>query len=251
MRYFHFIPVVLLALFVCCRHDKQGDEGVSSFYEEETGEVIYKRPSVSRRPDGPPLYEKNGTRIHINHFGSFDEVFNDSNYRQYEYAEKLGIRPLNTLGDAYNTTKPIIEIKTNENYVVQELTHSMPYLVPEAAWLLDDIATAFIDTLKNRGADGYKIMVTSVLRSPYQVNKLRRVNVNAKDSSTHKFGTTFDISYNKFYCADSTRIVDERDLKHVLGEVLLDMRKQGRCMVKYERKSPCFHITVTKPLQTR
>jgi len=27
--------------------------------------------------------------------------------------------------------------------------------------------------------------------------------------------------------------------------VLWDLRKQNKCMVKFERKSPCFHITAT------
>ena len=32
-------------------------------------------------------------------------------------------------------------------------------------------------------------------------------------------------------------------LKAVLGEVLRDLKKQGRCYVKHEVKQACFHIT--------
>ena len=70
------------------------------------------------------------------------------------------------------------------------------------------------------------MLVTSLLRTPYTVKRLRRVNRNATDSSTHQFATTFDISYRRFHCLDSTRTVNEEDLKNLLGEVLLDLRRE-------------------------
>lgn len=33
-------------------------------------------------------------------------------------------------------------------------------------------------------------------------------------------------------------------MKRALGEVLRDLRYEGRCFVKYEVKQGCFHITV-------
>ena len=244
MKYFNLLLFGCILIFACCEHKQETT--TASVVVNENGDVLYRRPPVNRRPDGPAQYQKNGGHIHVNKIGPYEEVFNDSNYRQYAFAEKIGIGQLNTLADAYHTDKPLIKIATNDNYFLQELTHSMPYLVPQAAWLLDDIGAAFIDTLKNRGGEGYKIIVTSALRSPLQVKKLRKVNVNATDSSTHKFGTTFDIAYNSFHVVDSAQSVNQEDLKNVLAEVLLDMRKQGRCMVKYEKKTPCFHITVTQ-----
>lgn len=184
-------------------------------------------------------------RISINHIGNFREVFNDSNKYQYAYAEKIGIDPILDIRNTYYTKRPIVKIVSNEYYHVDELTHSFPYLVPEAAKLLHDIGKNFIDSLAKRGADGYKIKVTSLLRTPATVKRLRRVNVNASDSSTHQFATTFDLSYNHFWCLDSTRTINGNDLKGLLGEVLLDLRKQERCMVKYEYKTACFHITAT------
>jgi hypothetical protein len=32
----------------------------------------------------------------------------------------------------------------------------------------------------------------------------------------------------------------------LLGEVLRDLRNQGRCLVKYEYKTACFHITAIR-----
>ena len=201
-------------------------------------------PSASRSEikSGPRYHD----RIRINRLGPLREVFNDSNYRQYAFAEQLGIAPIHTLNDAYNTRRPLVRIESGRHYTVDSLTHSMPYLVPEAARLLDDVGKAFIDSLASRGADGYKIIVTSMLRSPYSVKRLRRVNRNATDSSTHQMGTTFDLSWRRFDCADTTRTINEEDLKNLLAEVLYDLRSRGRCLVKYERHTACFHITATK-----
>ena len=44
------------------------------------------------------------------------------------------------------------EIATNEYYEVEKLTHSIPYLIPQAADLLEDIGRNFQDSLKNRNA---------------------------------------------------------------------------------------------------
>ena len=182
-------------------------------------------------------------RIHVNNIGALPVVFNDSNYRQLESARKIGIKPLSDLGSAYFLNRPIVKIQSNEFYSVDTLTHSVPFLVPEAANLLSDIGKNFIDSLHKRGGDSYKIRVTSLLRTPESVERLRRRNVNATDSSTHQYGTTFDISYARFYCTDPNRQIENGDLKNLLAEVLFDLKKQGRCMVKYERKTSCFHVT--------
>lgn len=186
------------------------------------------------------------TRIRVRNLGRLAEVFNDSNYRQLAFAQALGIEPIKTLGDAYHARRPIIKVETNKDFTVDELTHSLPYLVPEASRLLSSIGRNFQDSLKKKGGGRYKIIATSLLRTPVTVKKLRRVNVNATDSSTHQFGTTFDISYRRFDCLDESKPVSEGDLKNTLAEVLYDLREQGRCLVKFERKTGCFHVTATR-----
>lgn len=188
---------------------------------------------------------RNHDRINIYFSGRLAEVFNDSNKYQYAAAEKLGMRPMKTIGDAYFTSRPIVMVTSNEFYTIDSLTHSFPFLVPEAERCLRDIGAGFIDSLASRGADSYRILVTSLLRSPHTVKRLRRVNRNAVDSSTHQFGTTFDISFTRFHNTDPSRTINEEDLKNLLAEVLLDMKNNGRCLVKYERKGGCFHITAT------
>ena len=80
------------------------------------------------------------------------------------------------------------------------------------------------------------------------VKKLRRVNGNASANSVHMFGTTFDISYKRFFKVedpDGRPMQDVRadTLKLVLSEVLRDLKKKDMCYVKYELKQACFHIT--------
>lgn len=195
-------------------------------------------------PATAPLNLPSG-RIHVNNIGPLRQVFNDSNRYHYAYAERIGIRPITSLSSAYYTNRPIVKITSNKYYTVDTLKHSLPYLVPEAAKLLEDIGKNFIDSLHARGGDGYRIRVTSLLRTPHTVKRLRRVNRNATDSSTHQFGTTFDLTYTRFDCLDSTRVINDGDLKNLLAEVLYDLRSKQRCLVKFERRSPCFHITAT------
>lgn len=172
------------------------------------------------------------------------ELFNDSNKYQYAAAERIAIRPIRSVTEAYYLNRPLVEISSCRWYDIEPLTHSMPFLVPEAARLLETIGRNFADSLAKRGAPGHKFRITSVLRTPHSVKRLRRVNGNATDSSTHQFGTTFDISYSRFNYYGNTRLSDG-ELKYILAEVLRDLRAQKKCMVKYERKSPCFHITAT------
>ena len=126
----------------------------------------------------------------------------------------------------------------------------MPYLVPEAERLLHDIGRSFSDTIRARVGKSYKIKVTSLTRTDVTVRRLRRRNSNATQESAHRFGTTFDISYSKFICCDSSYVIHEGDLKNILAEVLHRLRREGRCYVKWERKQGCFHIT-TRPVGRR
>ena len=108
----------------------------------------------------------NHGRIRVRNIGSLMEVFNDSNKYQYAAAERLGIRPIRSLGQAYFTTRPIVEVRSNQYYTVDELKHSFPYLVPEAEKVLSDIGRNFIDSLARRGGGKYRVIVTSLLRTP-------------------------------------------------------------------------------------
>ena len=160
---------------------------------------------------------------------SYKESFPDSQAVQILAAEKWGVRPVRNREDAEARKKELVYVGSNPYYHIDPLYSSIPYLVPRAAILLQDIGQAFL-------------IVTSVLRTENDVVKLRRRNGNATERSCHLFGTTFDICYNRYHPV--TQHVRDDTLKWVLCEVLRDMREQGRCYIKYEVKQGCFHMTV-------
>lgn len=176
--------------------------------------------------------------------GRRPSVFNDSNHVQLVAAEKLGIEPVTDMASAWNLSRPVVKIASCEEYYLEELTHSIPYLVPEAATLLKDIGARFNKLLWERGESKYRIKVTSVLRTPESIDRLMRRNVNAVEVSAHQYATTFDVSYSKFVKDQEANPRTFGNLCDLLSEVLQDFQSQGRCYVKYEGKQSCFHITV-------
>lgn len=179
---------------------------------------------------------------------SYKRSFGDLNDTHMAAAKKIGIKPLKDREAAEKLGSKVMEIKNGDFYQVDSLTHSIPFLVPKASALLDSIGANFLDSLENKGLNPNQVIVTSVLRTQDDVKKLRRVNGNASANSVHMFGTTFDISYKRFFKVedpDGRPMQDVRadTLKLVLSEVLRDLKKKDMCYVKYELKQGCFHIT--------
>ena len=217
-----------------------GGDGIVARILASDAEIRRANPYESHlagMPDG-------GAKMKINYLGAtLGRVFNDSNYLHLDAAQSIGITPVASVKDAWNAGRSLQRLQSCEEYYLDNLTHSFPYLVPEAHTLLRDIGAAFRDSLQARGGGDYRIKVTSVLRTPKMVGRLRRRNINAVATSAHLFGTTFDISYTKFICDSASTPRTQEDLKNLLGEVIYNLREQGRCYVKYERKQACFHIT--------
>lgn len=172
--------------------------------------------------------------------------FNDLNDQHIAAAQKIGITPVGDSRDIMNINKPIVHIETCREYTVDNLTHSYPYLIEPASDLLREIGSRFNACLKGQGGGDYRIKVTSVLRTDESVGRLKRRNVNSTDNSAHLYATTFDISYVDFPQGHlNTRFHSDGELKNILASVLLELKEEGRCLVKHERKQGCFHITAT------
>ena len=195
-----------------------------------------------------PLPQK-GRPHRIRSVASYAVAFPDTNAVQLTAAQKWGVTPVRNREDAESRKRELVYVGSNPYYHVDPLYSSIPYLVPRAAVLLQDIGQAFYDSLYVKGVPLHKLIVTSVLRSQEDVVKLRRRNGNATENSCHLYGTTFDICYNRYKTVEdpdgpARRQVRNDSLKWVLSEVLRDMREQGRCYIKYEVKQGCFHMTV-------
>lgn len=195
---------------------------------------------LTHLPDMPG----NCTRLKVDRSIRIGKTFNDKNPVQLTSATRHGIIPLSDVADAWHPSRPLVKIESNNVLLVDDLRHSLPYLVPGAQCLLQEIATTFHDSLEARGGGAYRLKITSLLRTESSVARLRRRNVNATSNSAHLYGTTFDISYSNFICDSLTVARTTEDLKFLLAEILADFRDRGLCWVKHERKQSCFHITV-------
>ena len=179
---------------------------------------------------------------------SYKRSFPDLNDKHLEVAKTVGIRPLEDREEAESMKEKLTHITDNEFYVVDSLTHSIPYLVPRASALLDTIGSNFLDSLAAKGLNPNQVIVTSVLRTQSDVKRLRRRNGNASANSAHCFGATFDLSWKRFKKVEDEdgrplQDVGSDTLKLVLSEVLRDLRQAEKCYIKYELKQGCFHIT--------
>ena len=182
---------------------------------------------------------------------SYVECFPDIQDVQIAAATKNGIKPVRNREEAEKLVKryKLVNICHSPFYKVDKLTHSIPYLVPQAQHLLNTICLNFIDSCMVKGLPVHLPIVTSVLRTTDDVSSLQKGNKNATTNSCHCYGTTVDIAYNRFYpltgsySPQTPPLRWDEPMKQVLSEVLFDLRKQQRCYVKYEKKQGCFHLT--------
>lgn len=212
----------MMAFTLCgCHHSKQ-----DKFHEHDIVE------------DHPVTYP--GRTI------AYAEKFRDNQKKHIAAAEAIGLksRACNR-SEAEKLKKQLREIHSTDNYILDSLTHSIPYLVPKAAAELDSIGAGFAAILARNGLPHYRFRVTSVLRTDEDIKKLQRSgNVNSVSNSAHCYGTTFDIAYLHYDKVTRTRdYVPEDNLKLVLGQVLLNEQRAGHIYVKYEWRQGCFHIT--------
>lgn len=264
--------IVAMALFACIRHGFNLDIPlrsqesrthaareewkteevlvVENEYEDEYEEEQTALLEETTDTTDSTLQQHNGHRVIGVH--SWTEAFPDIQDTQIVAAQKNGISPCRNREEAMRLVKrnKLVNITNSPFYIVDDLTHSMPYLVPKAQQLLNTICLNFIDSLQVKGMQPHLPMITSVLRTTEDVSKLQRRNRNATENSCHCYGTTVDITYNRFVPitgnydpqADLTRW--SLPYKQVMAEVLRDLRAQGVCYVKYEYKQACFHLTV-------
>ena len=175
----------------------------------------------------------------------YERSFSDMQNKQKAAAQANGLAPFRSRAEIEENygklrlTRKLVHIESNPKYIVRELTSSSPYVVPKVRDLLDDIAERFQEKTQSKT----RFIVTSVLRTEEDVKKLRKTNVNASTNSCHCNATTIDISYVRFG-EDRVRPRDEYQLRLALAQTLHELRKEGRCYVKIERKQYCYHITV-------
>lgn len=218
--------------------------------EIKTSEQMLKKPATGLGWSERKIIAENEEKPHpIVGVLSYSKAFPDSNDVQYAVATRLGVSSVRDRDEAEKRKSELVYMAASPYYHVDPLRNSIPYLVPRAAVLLNDIGRNYFDSLYVKHIPLHQFIVTSVMRSQDDLEKLKQINHNVSDNSCHLYGTTFDIGYNRYKTVEDPdgpqrRLVRDDTLKWVLSEVLRDLREQGRCYVKYEKKQSCFHVTV-------
>ena len=237
-----FVLGFLLGLLVgggCSRKDRKADEA-------RIEQIIEEADAAADDVDGTG--ESTAKEIiYYTRMIPYSQTFNDINDVHLAKAKAVGLRKIPGKRDDIDLRR-LVRIEDSDDLVIDDLTYSVPYLTQGAAAELNRIAKAFGDSLRSKQFPVYKLVVSSILRTEEDVEKLRKSgNPNASDNSAHCYGTTFDITYTRYYRDEETdEFMQPYELTKVLAEVLRDEKKAGRVLVKYERKEHCFHITATQ-----
>jgi hypothetical protein len=154
-------------------------------------------------------------------------------------------------------------------WVLRKMEHSVPYATPDTHAMLEQIGRRFHARLDSLGLPRYRMRVTSVLRTDETQTDLRRINSYASQTvSAHEFGTTVDVSHERFAVPAEPRaagtaldarqmeaeMLEELGKEHArvlqaeLGRTILEMREQGALRVMMENKQPVYHMTVARRL---
>lgn len=222
----------------------------SSDQEAVSDKMCLVTPDTAVDGKASIFFDKDGKEVKhrifsVPHFGN---TFPDQQDVQIQAANQFGVSPVQNRDEAEHSKGKLVYVGSNPYFYVDKLNNSIPYLVPRASVLLQDIGRAYYDSLQIKGIPLHKVIVTSILRTKEDVAKLRTRNGNATENSCHLYGTTFDVCYNRYKTVQTAqaprRKVQNDTLKWVLSEVLRDFREKNRCYVKYEVKQGCFHITV-------
>jgi hypothetical protein len=190
-----------------------------------------------------------------------------------ERARELGIPRIanRDAAEAIRESANLARIEDTRHYVVQPMSYSIPYVTEDTVNLLEILGERFHQRLAEIGLPPFRYVITSATRTSADQTRLRRVNANAAEVSSHFHGTTVDIHYARFnydVAHDSlperpgisapilaehldhkfSQMADEfhPQLKSILGDVMKDVQQDGLVMVTYERMQPVYHITVNQ-----
>jgi hypothetical protein len=159
---------------------------------------------------------------------------------QTTVVDGLKLTPLATL---LKEKKVVVVTDKGEKFGILPLTSSTPHLRPYALETLRGIAKEFYEK-----SGGYKLLVSSLFRSPDQQIKEAKKNPAAikanQGVSTHLFGNTFDFSVTRFI-APNGKEVNKPSLLKTLDEILIKYQKCGRAMGFFENAAR--HVIAAKP----
>ncbi len=141
----------------------------------------------------------------------------------------------------------LVYVPDTIGYRKKSAKYSYPYLTPEAYKVLNELSDRFQQKLKARKQPAYSLYLTSCLRTEESQIRLRKGNRNAtKDTTSHLFGASFDISYWEFIRNSNGRAYNYKHIQNILSKTIGEMRDEKKLLVIKESGQFCFHITVVQ-----
>lgn len=155
---------------------------------------------------------------------------------------KNGITPLDNEA-AIKSAEQLLSVSASEYYIIDDLTHSYPYLTEDGLALLNEIGERFHQKLATTSLAGTKFIVTSLTRTKESVSRLTKSNRNAVTNSPHLYGVSFDITYSRFHLPYTRlRSCHKQYLKEALAQAIQEQRESNNCWATKERNQRCFHV---------
>ena len=130
-----------------------------------------RRPYLLLNEKGEPVKNR------VTSVRRFEDAFPDLNDVQLATAQRLGLPDaIENRDEAVHKMRELVYVGDCPFYTIKPLHHSIAYLVPRAARLLEEIGRSFMDSLATKGYPLHKMTVTSILRTKEDVRRLRNVN---------------------------------------------------------------------------
>jgi hypothetical protein len=166
------------------------------------------------------------------------QLFTDGVAVQNQAYLRSEIQPQENFDDLYLLEEKgmLKEVKSGEDFTIDDLDFSVPLLDPKAIRFLDVLSERYRNECLQSNLNYAPFSISSLTRSIESSRKLQEKNGNAIENSGHLRGKTFDISY--------ITPKKESAQKKLFIKTLSALRREGHCYVKYEMNQKCLHITV-------
>ena len=199
----------------------------------------------------------------------------DKNATQVASAQRLGLQVSGQAEiDRMVQQGRLVPLGDSTQYwILRGMDHAAPYVTPDTKAMLEDLGRRFHARLDRAGLPRYRFKVTSAIRTAEAQVDLRKTNsYAASTTSAHQFGTTVDVSHERFAVPAGPRaaagaasaavagaweleaeMLEEvgkehaRALQAELGRALTELREAGAVHVMMENKQPVYHFTLARP----
>jgi hypothetical protein len=197
------------------------------------------------------------------------ELRQDVNAEQIATARRLGVRAggEDAIAALARAGRLVALGDSTAYWVLRDMDHSVPYVTPDTRAMLVELGRRFHARLDRLGLPRYRMKVTSALRTDETQADLRRTNSYASRTvSAHEFGTTVDVSHERFAVPADARpasdpaleieraMLEEVGKEHAkvlqaeLGRAIAALRDEHALHVMMENMQPVYHMTVARRL---